>query len=46
MEQKWIEQFSEENLNWNNIYTSRLQATKDVWLQIPGQMLNANYPHQ
>ena len=32
-EQKWIEQFSDENLNWNNIYTSRLQATKDVRLQ-------------
>ena len=30
-EQKWIEQFSDENLNWKyNIYTSRLQATKDV----------------
>ena len=32
-EQKWIEQFSDENLTWNNIYTSRLQATKDVRLQ-------------
>ena len=32
-EQKWMEQFSDENLTWNNIYTSRLQATKDVRLQ-------------
>ena len=26
-------QFSDENLNWNNIYISRLHATKDVRLQ-------------
>ena len=32
-EQKWIEQFSAENPSWNNIYTSRVQATKDVRLQ-------------
>ena len=32
-EQKWIEQFSDEKLNCNSIYTSRLQATKDVRLQ-------------
>ena len=32
-EQKWIEQFGEEGLNWNKIYTNRLQATKDIRLQ-------------
>ena len=31
---KLVEQYSDENLNWNNIYTSRMQATKDVRLQI------------
>ena len=31
-EQKWIEQFGDEGLNWNKIYTNRLQATKDIWL--------------
>ena len=29
-EQKWIEQFGDEDLNWNKIYTNRLQATKDI----------------
>ena len=32
-EQKWIEQFGDEGLNWNKIYTNRLQATKDIRLQ-------------
>ena len=32
-EQKWIEQFGDEDLNWNKIYTNRLQATKDIRLQ-------------
>ena len=31
-EQKWIEQFDDEDLNWNNIYANRLQATKDIRL--------------
>ena len=32
-EQKWIEQFGDEGLNWNKIYRNRLQATKDIRLQ-------------
>ena len=34
-EQKWIEQFGKEDLNWNKIYsiTNRLQATNDIRLQ-------------
>ena len=32
-EQKWIEQFGNEGLNWNKIYTNRLQAIKDIRLQ-------------
>ena len=32
-EQKWIEQFGTEDLNWNKIYTNGLQATKDIRLQ-------------
>ena len=32
-EQKWIIQFGDEGLNWNKIYTNRLQATKDIRLQ-------------
>ena len=29
-EQKWIEQLGDEDLNWNNIYTNRLQATNQI----------------
>ena len=32
-EQKWIEHFGDEGLNGNKIYTNRLQATQDIWLQ-------------
>ena len=32
-EQKWIEQFDDEDLNKNNIYTNRLQAPQDIRLQ-------------
>ena len=32
-ETKWAEQFHDENLNWNTIYTSSLWATKDIKLQ-------------
>ena len=32
-EQNWIEQFGDEGLNWNKIYTNRLQATNDIRLQ-------------
>ena len=32
-EQKWKEQFAEENLNWKSIYTNRLSATKEIKLQ-------------
>ena len=32
-EQKWIEQFGDEGINWNKIYTNRLQAIKDIRLQ-------------
>ena len=31
-EQKWIEQFGDEDLNWNKNYTNRLQTTKDIRL--------------
>ena len=45
-EQKWIEQFSDENLNWNNIYTSLLQATKTFDSRISSINANTNYSHQ
>ena len=32
-EQKWIDQLGDEDLNWNKLYTNRLQATKDIRLQ-------------
>ena len=32
-EVKWTEQFNEENLDWKLIYTTSLQATKDINLQ-------------
>ena len=32
-EVKWTEQFNEENLDWKLIYTTSLQATKDIKLQ-------------
>ena len=28
--QKWTEQFEDRNLNWKNIYTNRLVATKEI----------------
>ena len=32
-EQKWTEQFRDDNLKWKNIYTNRLSATKETKLQ-------------
>ena len=32
-ETKWTEQFDEENLNWETIFTTSLKTTKDIKLQ-------------
>ena len=32
-ELKWIEQSGDKDLNWNKVYTNRLQAAKDIQLQ-------------
>ena len=45
-EQKWIEQFSDENLNWNNIYTIACRQQKTFDSRISSINANANYSHQ